>query len=191
MDRLSGASDAELVSRCLQRDADAWDALIRRYQRLIASITARFRLPEDDAADVFQSVSIALFNQLSTLNKESKLSSWLITVTVRECWKLRQKTGRMVPLENSLAAIGEASCNQPVSAEGEMLILERQHILRRAIESLSSPCRELIEKLFYSADPMSYAEISTQLGIPVASLGPTRGRCLGKLKSILDQAGFR
>jgi len=191
MDRLSGASDAELVSRCLQRDADAWDALIRRYQRLIASITARFRLPEDDAADVFQSVSIALFNQLSTLSKESKLSSWLITVTVRECWKLRQKTGRMVPLENSLAAIGEASCNQPVSAEGEMLILERQHILRRAIESLSSPCRELIEKLFYSADPMSYAEISTQLGIPVASLGPTRGRCLGKLKSILDQAGFR
>src|SRR6267142_256321 len=102
MDRLSGASDAELVSRCLQRDADAWDALIRRYQRLIASIT----------------------------------------VTVRECWNLRQKTGRMVPLENSLAAIGQASFNQPVSAEGEMLILERQHILRREIGRAS--CRERV-----------------------------------------------
>ena len=60
----------------------------------IASITVRFKLSPDDAADVFQLVSIDLLKQLAVLNRESKLSSWFITVTVRECWKLRQKSGR-------------------------------------------------------------------------------------------------
>src|ERR1051325_7981672 len=97
---LQSLPDAELISLCLKKDAGAWEALIRRYQRLIASITAKFKLQADDAADVFQSVSIILFKQLGSFNRESKLSSWFITVTVRECWKLRQKSGRTVVLDD-------------------------------------------------------------------------------------------
>src|SRR5262249_41501089 len=111
-------SDAELISRCLDKDADAWEILIRRYQRLIASITAKFKLPREDAADVFQLVSIGLFKQLPAFNPESKLSSWFITVTVRECWKLRQKSGRTTPIEDPVwnAIAGSAD---PEVATGE------------------------------------------------------------------------
>src|SRR5215469_2348102 len=94
MSERAGLSDAELIVRCLGKDPSAWETLIRRYQRLIASITTKFKLSPEDAADVFQLVSIDLFTQLPAFNRESKLSSWFITVTVRECWKLRRKLGQ-------------------------------------------------------------------------------------------------
>src|SRR6185295_12655671 len=99
MSDLDVLPDSQLIASCLKKDADAWEALIRRYQRLIASITAKFRLAPDDAADIFQAVFIALLKQLPSLHKQSKLSSWFITVTVRECWKLRQRSGRTVVVE--------------------------------------------------------------------------------------------
>jgi len=120
------------------------------------------------------------------------VSSWLITVTVRECWKLRQKSARTVALDDpSWESIAESVAAGDISQERQVLILEHQHLIRRGIEQLSSPCRDLIEKLFYSPDPLSYAEIGEQLGMPIASVGPTRGRCLAKLKSLLTEMGFR
>jgi len=71
MSDLSGLSDSELISRCLREESEAWETLIRRYQRLIASITAKFKLNRDDAADVFQLVAFALFKQLSRMKIEN------------------------------------------------------------------------------------------------------------------------
>lgn len=184
-------SDAELISRCLSKDAGAWEILIRRYQRLIASITVKFKLSHEDAADVFQLVSIDLFKQLPSINREAKLSSWFITVTVRECWKLRQKSGRTTPIEDSAwDAIAESADPDAATSEEQVLMLERQHLVRGALQNLSGQCQELLRKLFYSEE-MKYAELSKELAMPVASIGPTRGRCLGRLKLELEKIGYR
>lgn len=71
-----------------------------------------------------------------------------------------------------------------------LVTVERQHLIRRAIELLPDQCRLLIKELFYRDDPAPYTEISRQLGMPVASIGPTRGRCLDKLKEALKKNGF-
>lgn len=184
-------SDTELISRCLGKDADAWEILIRRYQRLIASITAKFKLSRDDAADVFQLVSIDLFKQLPVFNREAKLSSWFITVTVRECWKLRQKSGRVTPLEDPVwSAIAESADPEAATGEEQVLMLERQHFVRAALDKIPEACQSLLRKLFYS-DEIRYADLGAELGMPVASIGPTRGRCLARLKNELQKMGFR
>ncbi|MEK7831832.1 MAG: sigma-70 family RNA polymerase sigma factor, partial [Acidobacteriota bacterium] len=66
----------------------------------------------------------------------------------------------------------------------------RQHLVRRAVELLPEQCRRMIEQLLFPDEPLPYAEISRQLGMPVASIGPTRARCLDKLKSALQKIGF-
>ncbi|MBX3277686.1 MAG: RNA polymerase sigma factor [Acidobacteria bacterium] len=181
--------DAELLARCLKKDADAWEALVRRYQRLVSSITVRFKLPAADAADILQGVFIALYKQMGSLQKESRLSSWLITVTVRECWKLRQRQGVQETVgEDQWAQIADQEIVPPL--DEEFLAYERQHLVRRAFEDLSPQCRQILEQLFYQEVPATYAEISRRIGIPVASIGPTRGRCLEKLREQLRRVGF-
>jgi RNA polymerase sigma factor (sigma-70 family) len=192
MSESSELPDAELISRCLGKDAQAWEILIRRYQRLIASITAKFKLSREDAADVFQSVSIVLFKQLPVFNRESKLSSWFITVTVRECWKLRQKSARSTRLDDEpdWRTIAESADPDAATSEEQILRLERQHLVRTGIDKLSEQCQSLLRKLFYS-EQISYAELGSELGMPVASIGPTRGRCLARLKLELEKMGYR
>jgi RNA polymerase sigma factor (sigma-70 family) len=191
MSEAADPSDAELISRCLSKDAGAWENLIRRYQRLIASITAKFKLSREDAADVFQLVSIDLFKQLPALKRESKLSSWFITVTVRECWKLRQKSGRTTPIEDSdWNEIAESADPDAATSEEQVLMLEQQHFVRGALHKLSQQCQALLGKLFYSEET-SYAELSAELSMPVASIGPKRSRCLARLKLELEKMGYR
>jgi RNA polymerase sigma factor (sigma-70 family) len=184
-------ADDELIARCLGSDAEAWEALVRRYQRLISSITSKFRLNTDDAADVFQSVWLILFQQLPQLKEQTKLSSWLITITVRECWKLRERIGKTELLDDEeWERFAEQLSENGELPETEALKLERQHLLRRAIEQLGARCRDLINYLFYREEPLSYTEIGRRMRMPIASIGPTRSRCLEKLKLNLEKIGL-
>jgi RNA polymerase sigma factor (sigma-70 family) len=184
-------SDTDLIARCLEKDAGAWEALIRRYQNLIISIAVKFKIPLEDSADIVQSVCLALLQQLPNLRKEAKLSSWLITVTVRECWKFRRRGERTGSLdEREWERVAESPDETQAGMEEQLLGIERRHLVRRAVESLAPPCRQLIEQLFYQDPPLTYAEISQRLSMPVASIGPIRGRCLGRLKEQLKKNGF-
>ncbi|MEK6289566.1 MAG: sigma-70 family RNA polymerase sigma factor [Acidobacteriota bacterium] len=86
--------DRALVESCLGGEPDAWEALILRYQRLIYSIPIRSGFSPVDAADIFQSVCLKLFQKLTTLRKQEKISSWLMTTTTRECWRVVEKRRR-------------------------------------------------------------------------------------------------
>ena len=76
------------------------------------------------------------------------------------------------------------------TSEEQVLMLERQQLVRIAIKGLSEQCQLLLRKLFYS-DGISYAELSAEISMPVASIGPTRGRCLARLKLELAKLGYR
>ena len=70
-------------------------------------------------------------------------------------------------------------------ADEEREALERQHAVRESVEKLPERCRDLLTMLFYQADELSYADIALRMNMPVASVGPTRARCLEKLKRLL------
>lgn len=191
MPALIDLNDAELLAKCLENDAEAWEILVRRYQRLVASITYKFKLSADDSADVLQAVCLILFQQMASLKKDVKLSSWLITVTVRECWKLRERNNQVdLMTEEDLERAAELPSHEHLWRDEMIAQLEEQHLIRRQIELLPDQCRGLLEHLFYREPPTAYAEISRQLGMPVASIGPTRARCLEKLKDALKKSGI-
>src|SRR5438128_6590658 len=92
--------DRDLIAACLAGDASAWESLVARYQRLVYSIPLKARLSNDDAADIFQSVWLKLYEKLDGLRDHEKLSSWLITTTTREVWRVSSRNRRDIAPTN-------------------------------------------------------------------------------------------
>jgi RNA polymerase sigma factor (sigma-70 family) len=182
--------DPALIALCLAGEESAWEALIHKYQRLIYSIPLKNGLGEEVAAEVFQSVCLRLVEHLGALKDQSKLASWLITTTTRECWRTANRHRREAPIgeggdPDDAPALPEIADERPL-AEEEYLQLAEQQRVRQAVEALPERCRGLVELLYYAEDRPSYEEISRRLDIPVPSIGPTRARCLQKLRKLLE-----
>ncbi|TAK27593.1 MAG: sigma-70 family RNA polymerase sigma factor [Chloroflexota bacterium] len=185
------ATDGQLIAACLKGDHSAWEALITRYSRLIYSIPFKYGLSQEDAGDVFQSVCLILLEKLGSLRDHSRLSAWLITTTTRECWSLSQKRARQ--RERTAREQEPAELDMPDSSpppDDVALLLERQQLIREGVLRLPPRCQKLIWYLFYRKAETSYADITRQLGIPEGSIGPTRARCLDKLRRVLLDLDF-
>jgi RNA polymerase sigma factor (sigma-70 family) len=185
--RLRDAADSVLVAACLRGEPAAWEALLDRYAALIYSIPLKYGLGEADAADVFQSVCLTLLEKLESLRTPSTLAAWLITTTSRECQALVRRRRR--ELAHATGEPGLAVRTE--LPEDELLALERQRVVRAAVSQLTQRCRELIGALFSDMCPqLSYQELAARLGVPINSLGPTRARCLERLRRLLLAAGY-
>jgi RNA polymerase sigma factor (sigma-70 family) len=170
----------DLVTRARDGDPQAWDALVERHAPLIWSICRRYRLGGAEAEDVAQTVWLRLVDQLDKIRDPTAIVGWLATTTRRECCRaLRAARWPQCAWPSSDAeAIPDERAR---TAEHELLAAERQAALREALAHLTPREQQLIAIL--TADPpMPYAEISARLGIPMGSIGPTRGRCLDKLR---------
>ena len=189
IDRLE---DHDLIVRCIDGEEAAWEALVRRYQRLIYSIPVRYGLGEDVSGDVFQSVCLVLLEHLGALKDRGKLASWLITTTTRECWRVTNRGRREAPIgeggdpdEDDRTGFPELVDGRPLADE-EQIRLEEQQRVRDAVGKLPDRCRDLVELLYYTEDKPSYEEISRRMSMPVPSIGPTRARCLEKLRKLMS-----
>ncbi len=174
-------SDHELVQACLNGDEVAWASLVQRYRRLIYTIPLRFGMPVAMAEEVFQEVCLVLLQSMGTIRDKTRLSSWLVTVTRRTCIEHWRHSGSSNALEELSDCVDEHNSEM----EEKLLALERRHTLQRALERLDERCRLLLEALFLSENPPSYAEIARDMGIPEGSIGPTRARCLDKLRKFI------
>jgi RNA polymerase sigma factor (sigma-70 family) len=173
-------SVAALVARARDGDKQAWDAIVERYAPLIWSICRRYRLDRADTDDVGQSVWLRLVDQLGVIRDPAALPGWIATTTRRECGRVISAARRREVLgyAQDVAEIPDAD---PEAAEAEVLMAERNAALREAFHQLPPRCQELIS-LLIADPPRPYAEISDKLGIPVGSIGPTRARCLNRLR---------
>ena len=180
-------SDPELVSMCLRGDAKAWEGLIVRYRRLIYSVPVRFGFSSADAADVFQGVCLKLVEHLHELKDETKVSAWLITTTTRQCIHLKAMKQRETATDGDF----EEPPDPGENLEELRIMTEQQQTVREAVEQLSGRCRMLLDALYFDPRSLSYEEISQSMGIPVSSIGPTRARCLDKLRIILRRHGIK
>ena len=180
-------TDPELVALCLKGDGQAWEALIMRYRRLIYSVPVRFGFTPADASDVFQAVCVKLLEHLHEVKDESKVSSWLITTTTRQCLHVRSLKQR----ESSTEEEFEEPPDPGDNLEDVRIITEQQQTVRQAVDQLSERCRTLIEMLYFDQRSLSYDEIGQLMGMPVSSIGPTRARCLDKLRTILRRHGIK
>jgi RNA polymerase sigma factor (sigma-70 family) len=169
-----------LVARARNDDKEAWDELVERYAPLIWSICCRYRLRRADAKDVGQSVWLQLASQLASLRNPAGLPGWLATTTQRECGRVLSAARKHEAAGRPLDA-ADIPDNVTGAAESNLLRAERHAALREAFKHLPSDSQQLIALLIQDP-PVPYTEISARLGIPVGSIGPTRGRCLQQLR---------
>ena len=181
------AEDERLVQGCINGDEQAWNALIDKYKRLIYSVPVRLGLDTDDASDVFQSVCVELFTNLSKLRKVQSLPSWLITIATHKCYQLHRKGRHEVELEGMEEDVTQAFAVMPAETLQE---IQQEQMVRDAIARLSPRCAQIVQMLFFDQPPVPYSELAQRLGLATGSIGFIRGRCLGRLQKILQEMGF-
>lgn len=177
-------SDNELIGRCLRRDEAAWRELIHRYRRLIYSIPVAYRFADPD--EIFQTVAVKLFRNLGKLKKRESLGAWITITARRECLAAKKRQQRSQPLEDHPEV--EFAQDPPDVAQA-LHDLECEHTLLTAMEKLDALCRALLRALYVEDPTPPYKEVAERLQRPIGSLGPTRGRCLGKLREYYEELG--
>jgi RNA polymerase sigma factor (sigma-70 family) len=179
-------TNARLVEECSHGSEQAWSVLVGRYKRLLHSIALHFGAPPQDAADIFQTVCLDLYKDLPRLRNSESLPGWLIRVTAHKChhWRRRQD----LSAEDCEYGFEIAS---GAELPTELLMrLERDQQLHDAIAELPPRCQEMIRLLFLQEPTLSYAEVARRLRLARGSIGFIRGRCLQRLRKILEEKGF-
>jgi len=171
----------DLVKRARDGDQRAWDAIVERFAPLVWSICRRYRLSGADADDAGQAVWLQLVDQIGRIRDPAALPGWLATTTRRECGRLVRAAQRALPAGYVLDVGTIPDERAATAADDELLAAEQHAALRQALAQLPASCQDLLALL--AADPpLPYAQISARLGIPVGSIGPSRSRCLEKLR---------
>jgi RNA polymerase sigma factor (sigma-70 family) len=174
------SSVVALVNRVGDGDQEAWNEIIERYSPLVWSICLRFELTRQDIDDVGQSVWLLLVENIGSLREAAALPGWLATTTRRECLRVvragRRHDHAGLPPEDQMPLDPDDT-----TIEQELILAERNAALRAAFAELPQRCHQLLSMLI-SDPPPAYAQISDALGIPVGSIGPTRARCLDRLR---------
>lgn len=180
---IDSLSVAMAVRLAAAGDKHAWNRLVDQYGKLIWSITVRFKLTESDAADVVQTTWMRLVENIDRIEQPDRVGAWLAATARNEC--LRHVTARKrIVLVHEDDEFDGADHHRPEVDEA-LLAAEQAQVVRDAMAHLPEQWRQLLE-LLMADPPASYAEISDQLGLPVGSIGPTRGRCLAKLRVLLE-----
>lgn len=129
-----------------------------------------------DADDVAGTVWLRLVANVTAIRDPEALPGWIVTTTRRECLQLLRDRTRQVARETE-----EMADILAPGPDSRLLVDERRDALREAIDGLSGRDQQLLSLLF-ADPPIPYAEISVRLGMPIGAIGPTRQRCLARVR---------
>ena len=188
--RLAADRVADLVGRAAAGDRAAWDAIVTAYSGLLWAVSRSFRLDQADAAEVVQTTWLRLLENLERIREPEHLGGWLATTARREAIRLLRLKGREVLTESEPRCAGTVQpvVEPAVADPAELTVLnDRDRRLWQAFGQLPERCQRLLRLLFLVAPP--YAEVAAALDMKIGSIGPTRARCLGRLRHLLAGSG--
>jgi RNA polymerase sigma factor (sigma-70 family) len=180
---MTGEDVSALLARAAAGEQEAWDALVDGFANLLWAVARSHRLDDADCADAVQTAWLRLLENLTRITDPERLGAWLSTTVRRECLRLLRRSGR----EYVSDAESFADIPEPRAAELDagLLLEERDAALWNLFEGVPDRCRRLLRVLM--ADPApSYQEVSAALEMPIGSIGPTRQRCLERLRRHLE-----
>ncbi|MGH9225056.1 MAG: RNA polymerase sigma factor [Acidimicrobiales bacterium] len=178
----SGGSDGELFRAARQGDAGAWEALVDRLGPRAVAVARAFRLSFADAQDVYQITWYRLVTHMDSIREPDRVGAWLAATARNESLRVLKRNGRQVPTGDDEEFEGADPLAPP--PEARLLASERQRAVWDAVAELPSHCQRLL-RMFMADPPPSYDEITAALDMPLGSIGPTRRRCLDKLRTLL------
>ncbi|GAB3160071.1 sigma-70 family RNA polymerase sigma factor [Myceligenerans halotolerans] len=171
--------------------ADRLDAVVREATPLLWATVRAQGVDRDAAADIVQNTWVQLVKYADRIEEPRAVLKWLLTTARRAAWEAvrndRADAVRLTDLPDDDAGHTRLPDDAP-QPDAEVLTRERDRLLWKAFSKLSDRCRELLH-LVSLADRPDYRMISAAVGMPVGSIGATRGRCLAKLRSELDRMG--
>ncbi len=186
MGRVEPTEVADTVRRAAAGDKDAWDGLVTSFGRLVWSIAAAHRLGPADSAEVSQTTWLRLVENLDRISQPERLGGWLATTARRESLRLLRLRGREFPTDDEsrldLDAVGHAPTPESLTMDRD-----RDRRLWHAFAALPENCRVLLHMVIVVGPP--YAEVAQALDMPIGSIGPTRARCLERLRRLLAAGG--
>ncbi len=190
--RQQGAEDAALLARCRNGEAGAWTALVKRHQRLVYAVVTRMGLDQHSAADVFQTVFERLLKHLPRITHPERLQGWMAVTAKREALLMLRRGRRTVSMsrddkdgDDTNDSDWDFADDGPLPGE-ELEALQQLDSLRHALDRLDERSRSFLLLLFRAEDDkMGYDDIARQMGMAVGSIGPTRARCLEKLRKLM------
>jgi RNA polymerase sigma factor (sigma-70 family) len=173
------------LARCLERarngELAALDEVVRELNGLLWHVARSQSLTSEQAADVVQTTWLELLRRLHDIRTPQALTAWLVTTTRREANHLRNRWRRQAPGGMEAA---ESIADPGPEPHERLLTADRDQVLWRHLQRLSERCRELL-RVVAEVDRPDYAVVAEALGMPRGSIGPTRGRCLAKLREML------
>ena len=182
-----------LVHRAAEGDPAAWDAIVDEYAGLLWSVVRGFRFNEAQAADAVQTTWLRLVEHVADLREPDHLAGWLKTTAHRVCLQVIRQCGReqLVDWDEDRPPVSGARYDLDEDGPEAATLRQEQHVLvRRALAELPDRHRQLME-LLVASPPISYQDISVRLGMPIGSIGPTRGRILAHLREALATVGLQ
>jgi RNA polymerase sigma factor (sigma-70 family) len=172
-----GENDALLVARCRTGDEEAWRELVDRFSRYVYAIAVQgFRLPQQDAEDIFQEVFARVYERLDSLREDEAVRPWIAQLTRRLCID-RLRAGS----HESDADLDELP---EMPAEDVLTALEEAFDVHEAMADLPENCRQILDRFF--ARDESYRTIGDTLGLPAGTIASRISRCLDKLRDAFE-----
>lgn len=172
------AGDLErMVIAAADGDEAAWASLCHQFSQRVRAVARACRLGPHDVDDVVQSTWLMLVQHIGRLRQPAAVGAWLNTTAKRESLRILAGAARECPTDEELLPDERLS----EGLDHRLIAAEREAVLAHALERLAGRERALLAMLFADAEP-SYAEISAALGVPIGSIGPTRGRLLARLQ---------
>lgn len=182
---VAGTPDRDLILSCRKGKVEAWRQLLDKYERIVFSIPRRYGLSTEDAADVTQFTFTILVESIDNLPEDSKLGGWLTTVARRHTWRVLERNRRQGV--DKYAVLDEGT-SLPADSDTETIEnWELTEWLGQGLSRISGLCRNLLTALYLDPEQPSYAEVAARLGMAVGSVGPTRIRCLQRLRRVVDE----
>jgi RNA polymerase sigma factor (sigma-70 family) len=171
------ADFATLARRACDGDASAKEVLVERLQRLVWSTISVFGLSPEDRDDVFAATFCRFFEHLCAIRDPERIPGWIATTARNEAYTLLRARGRAVPTDEI-----EDGVESGPWADDRLLDDELNAALVAGFRLLPRHCQQLLRYL--SAEPpLSYDEVGQLLDMPHGSIGPTRRRCLDRLRN--------
>lgn len=177
-------SDRDLILACRDGQIGAWRGLLDKYERIVFSVPRRYGLSSEDAADITQLTFTILVQSIDNLPEDSTLGAWLTTVARRHTWRLLQRNRR----EGIKKQTDPEESEQIAGVDTDNIEhWELTEWLDHGLSLVGEHCRDLISALYLDPEQPSYAEVAARLGMAVGSVGPTRIRCLKRLREALGE----
>jgi RNA polymerase sigma factor (sigma-70 family) len=179
----------ELASAAFLRwrdgDATGLDDLVGVMTPVLWHVVRAYRLPQETTEDVVQTTWLALVRRRGAIADPAAVGGWLTTTARREAWRMAGASARTTPVADE-----DLAPRLPEQRSAEQAAVEHdvRDRLWAAVDGLSDRCRRLLRVVAFENRP-DYATLATDLDMPVGSIGPTRGRCLAKLRVALAQVG--